>query len=87
MKYLLIVAALFLTGCNKSENCPSTEFRNFIYNESVKVVSGFYKGQTGKIVSGVWVYERECGIPGFVVRLDFNNSEVKINQYNIETNN
>jgi PBP1b-binding outer membrane lipoprotein LpoB len=80
---ILLIAALFLTGCFKSNSCPKKEFREYIYNQSVKVTSGFYKGQTGKIISGAWVFESDCATPGFSIRLDLNGEEVKVSQFDL----
>jgi hypothetical protein len=85
MKYLILIAALFLTGCfkNLTGKCPGKDFRQYTYMDSVKVTNGFYKGQTGRIVSHTWIYDGDCSIPGFVVRLDLNGEDVRISQFDL----
>ena len=84
MKYILLLI-LFTVGCSQ-ENCSDSDkkFRDYSYNERVKVISGFYKGQTGKIVSHSWVYTPVgCNIPGFEVRLDSTKEVVTISQFDL----
>jgi hypothetical protein len=82
MKYALILS-LLLTGCFNIKKCPPQEWREYSYNSKVKVVSGFYKGQTGKIRSKAWTYDGDCSLPAFEVQLDLNGDLVKISQYDL----
>jgi len=84
MKYLLIIAALFLTGCYDNDKCPDRTFREYKYQDRVEVISGFYKGQTGKILSGAWTHEENCSFPSFKIKLDSTNEEIKTSQYDLK---
>lgn len=83
MKYSLLFMFLFLTNCNYSV-CKSS-FRDYKYHDNVRVIAGFYKGQTGKIISQSWIYEPDmCNTPAFKILLDIDGSIVLVSQYALE---
>jgi hypothetical protein len=79
-KALLSLILLFsLTGCFTSD-CAKDVYRDYKYGDQVKVVAGFYKGQTGVIIARSWMYVRNCSTKAFIVRLN-DSKEAEISQY------
>ena len=65
-----LMLGLLLVGCTNN-NCPKDPYRKYIFGDKVKVISGFFKGQTGIIISRWQMYERGCVIRAFKVQLDY----------------
>jgi len=70
MKYLILIIALFLTGCT-GDGCKKVKYRNYKYKDEVTITSGFYKGQKGIITKkSVWIEDNLCTFPSFGVKLE-----------------
>lgn len=65
-------------------NCK-LNYKDFKYGEKVKIKEGFYQNKTGIITSQTVIYNRkDCNDPGFIIKLDFYNEDVKIKQDALE---
>ncbi len=84
MKYILI-SLMFLMGCTGRPSLCTYVFKDFKYEDYVKVKGGFYNGQTGIIINKAWIYTTDsCNTAGFEVKLDSTKETVRIDQNNIE---
>lgn len=64
-----LLALSLLIGCVK---CPPPTYK-LKYDTEVRVVNGFYAGQTGQAIKATVVYEPDkCNEIGYVVHIDSN---------------
>jgi hypothetical protein len=87
VKSLVLILSLVLSACSPWDryvNCPKLEWAPYKFNDKVTIVSGFYEGQQGRIVSQAWYYNSSsCNTLSFMVKLDNLGKEVNIEQINL----
>lgn len=82
--YILLTAGLPFYLYGNFFNCK-LNYKDFKYGEKVKIKEGFYQNKTGIITSQTVIYNsKNCNFPGFIIRLDFYNEDVKIKQDALE---
>lgn len=73
---------LFLTSC--VINTAPNPYKPFKFNDKVKILSGFYEGQTGVIIMRIDLYQPGGNINGFRVKFDLDKEERDIDQLLLE---
>ncbi len=84
---IMLGLSIIFSRINK-ETCPELNYEDFKYGDSVKVLSGFYKGQIGMILKRGFFVIRQiedpdfCQVPAYTII--FNEIDVIIEQDNLQ---